>query len=290
MTIIQLETFIKVSEAMSFTAAANTLGYAQSTVTTQIKQLEEELGCLLFERLGKSVVLTPEGEKLLAYAQRMQQLEREILMEVPTEKEPAGVLKLGVSESLCYTVLPDILSEYRKRCPKVDLRLEFVDHDTFPGMLRNGKLDIVYTLNPFITLPDLSILGKKPETMGFYVKPEHPLAKKRKVTEKDLEGVPLLLTSHICNFRQMLLEALAKHRVVPNIAIETGSKEILKQFAANGLGVAFIPDMVAIREAKEGSLCRIDWAGSEFPIFSQVFIHKNKHRGAALEELVNILI
>ena len=289
MTITQLATFIKVSEAMSFTSAANALGYAQSTVTTQIKQLEEELGCLLFERLGKSVVLTPEGEKLLGYSRRMLQLEREIMLEVPTVKEPAGILKLGVSESLCYNRIPEILLEYRARCPKVDLRLEFIDHDTFPGMLRSGTLDIVYTLNPYMEQPDFALLEKQPETLDFYVNPEHPLTKKRKVTEKDLEGVPLLLTSHNCSFRKLLLEDFAKHRILPDIALETSSKEILKQFAASGLGVAFMPDMVAKEDEKSGKLRRLDWAGGEFPIFSQVFVHKDKHRSPAMEELVKLI-
>ena len=101
MNTTQLETFLKITETQNFTAAANLLGYAQSTVTMQIKQLEEELGCLLFERLGKKVVLTPEGRKLSAYAERMMQLEREIMLEVPEAREPAGVIRLGVSESLC---------------------------------------------------------------------------------------------------------------------------------------------------------------------------------------------
>ena len=64
MTITQLSTFLRIAEQNSFSAAADSLGYAQSTVTTQIKQLEEELGCLLFERLGKTVALTTEGERL----------------------------------------------------------------------------------------------------------------------------------------------------------------------------------------------------------------------------------
>ena len=76
----QLETFLKLVETKNFTATANMLGYAQSTVTTQIKQLEEELGCLLFERLGKKLVVTSEGEKLIVYAQQMLKLQREILL------------------------------------------------------------------------------------------------------------------------------------------------------------------------------------------------------------------
>ena len=64
MTITQLGTFIRITELNSFSAAAGSLGYAQSTVTTQIKQLEDELGCVLFERLGKTISVTPSGEKL----------------------------------------------------------------------------------------------------------------------------------------------------------------------------------------------------------------------------------
>ena len=285
----QLETFLKIVETRNFTLAANLLGYAQSTVTTQIKQLEEELGCLLFERLGKSLTVTAEGEKLSIYAEKMLQLEREILLEIPTAKEPSGIIKLGVSESLCYNRFPRILLEYKQKYPKVDIMLQFIDHDTFPVMLKKGVLDLVYTLNPLIENPELNMIDKKEESLGFYVSPEHPLAKKRKVTEEDLEGVPLLLTSHTCSFRQMLLDDFAKHGIKPTIELETSSKEILKQFAINQLGVAFMPDMVATDEIQNKKLKRLNWAGDTFPIYSQVFIHKDKHLSKAIEELITLI-
>ena len=150
MTITQLSTFLKIAEQNSFSAAADSLGYAQSTVTTQIKQLEEELGCQLFDRLGKTIVLTPQGEKLIAYAEKMLQLEREIHLEISDEEEPTGVLKIGVSESLCYSRVPEALMKYRKEVPGIDIRLVFITHDTFPDMLQKGELDLVYTLNPYM--------------------------------------------------------------------------------------------------------------------------------------------
>ena len=164
MTIIQLGTFLKIAETRSFTSAAALLGYAQSTVTTQIKQLEEELGCLLFDRLGKNVILTAEGEKLSAYAEKMLQLEREILLDVPAAEEPSGLLRLGVSESLCYNRLPEALTEYRRRYPGVDIRLSFIMHDTFPDQLKKGSLDIAWSLNPAMDYPDLALLYDRPET------------------------------------------------------------------------------------------------------------------------------
>ena len=287
MTITQLATFLKIAETGNFTTAANLLGYAQSTVTTQIKQLESELNCLLFERLGKSIALTPEGERLQAYAEKMLQMEREILLEVPAVREPVGMIKLGVSESLCYNRLPQSLMAYRQQYPGIDIRIQFIDHDSFPEQLKKGALDLVYTLNPLMEHPDLTILHKKREQLGFYAAPGYlPVDK---ITEQDLAGIPLLLTSHHCSFRRMLLDDLAQAAVTPRIALETSSKEILKQFAINEMGVAFMPDMAAEEEVRKKRLVRLNWQGNDFPIYAQIYIHKDKRVSKAIAELVKMI-
>ncbi|MDD5934326.1 MAG: LysR family transcriptional regulator [Clostridiales bacterium] len=289
MTLTQLSTFIAIVESGSFTSAANQLGYAQSTVTTQIKQLETELNCLLFERLGKSLVLTPTGTHLVEYAHKMLQLEREILLDVSSSEMPSGTLNIGVSESLCYQELPKVLTTFKKQCPKVEIQLQFITHDTFPELLKKGKLDLVYTLNPSIDAPDLTLLYKKEETLGFYVRPDHPLAKKKQVTEDDLNHMPLLLTEQNCNFRMMLLEDLYEKHIVPQIVLGTSHKEILKQFAIENLGIAFIPDITAKKEMEMGELQKLNWQGKDFPIFTQVFVHKDKTLNAAINIFIKIV-
>ena len=137
--------------------------------------------------------------------------------------------------------------------------------------------------------PDLVMLYEKQESLGFYTSPGHPLAAKQRITEKDLAEVPLLLTSHTCSFRHMLLEDLAEKSVTPQIALETSSKEILKQFAINELGAAFMPDMTAREEVRKGLLKKLDWAGKEFPVCSRVYVHKDKHVSTAIRELVNLI-
>ena len=285
----QLETFLKIVETGSFTATAGMMGYAQSTVTTQIKLLEEEFGCLLFERLGKSLVLTAEGEKLISYAEQMLQLKRQMLLEVSAAEIPSGIIKIGVSESLCYKRFPELLMEYKKKYPGMDIRIQFIEHDTFPTLRKSGALDMVYTLNPLIENPELKMIHKKKESLGFFASPDHPIAKMKKVKEKDLENVPLLLTSHTCSFRRMLLDDFSGHDVTPKIELETSSKEILKAFAANGLGIAFMPAMTAAADVREKRLKKIDWAGADFPIYSQIFIHKDKHRNRAIDELTELI-
>ncbi|MBP3238893.1 MAG: LysR family transcriptional regulator [Lachnospiraceae bacterium] len=288
MTITQLTTFIKIAELESFSAAANSLGYAQSTVTTQIKQLEEELGCPLFERLGKTILLTSAGEKLTPYAKRMVQLEREIRLEVSDGDEPSGVLKIGVSESLCISRLPKILMEYKKDFPGMEIRIQFINHENIPDMLKKGELDLVYTLNPEIADDSVLLLDKQREYLGFYAAPGY-FPGDKKLSEADLHGLPLLLTGHNCNFRHMLVEDLEKNGINPVIALETSSKEVLKQFAKNGLGLAFIPDITAESERKKGSLVRLSWYGNDFPVFAQVLVHKDKHINRAIVRLVEII-
>ena len=273
MNTTQLETFLKITETQNFTAAANLLGYAQSTVTMQIKQLEEELGCLLFERLGKKVVLTPEGRKLSAYAERMMQLEREIMLEVPEAREPAGVIRLGVSESLCYHGLPQVLLEYKKKFPGVDIRLSFIMHDTFPAMLKSGALDLAYSLNPAMDYPDLEMLYEKPETLGFYASPEHFLARQEAFS----------------SLTDQAQEAVSGIRVIKAFVQERKELAILKEFAINELGVAFMPDMVVRDETDRHLLTRLNWTGRAFPVFARIFVHKDKHVNKAIRELVDMI-
>ena len=288
MTITQLNTFLKISELCSFSAAANTLGYAQSTVTTQIKQLEEELDCRLFDRLGKTIVLTAQGERLIAYAEKMLQLEREIHLELSDEEEPTGILKIGVSESLCYNRIPETLTKYKNKLPGIEMRLMFITHNTFPDLLQKGELDLVYTLNPYIEDERLTMLYKNVEKLSFFASADYPLVGK-KIKEDDLANCPLLLTGSNCSFRNMLLSDLSRHGVECQILIETSSKEVLKQFASNGLGVAFIPDMTAEKEVKNDMLKRLDWRGEDFPVYSQIFIHRDKHLSKAISSFVDII-
>lgn len=110
------------------------------------------------------------------------------------------------------------------------------------------------------------MLYKKEEALGFYVSPNHSLADKEQVKEKDLDHMPLLLTEEKCNFRKMLLKALYEKQIVPRIVLGTSHKEILKQFAIDNLGIAFIPDITAEKEMTAGVLRKLHWHGKAYNI------------------------
>ena len=87
----------------------------------------------------------------------------------------------------------------------------------------------------------------------------------------------------------MLLEDLAEASVTPHIALETSSKEVLKQFAINELGVAFMPDLAARGEVQKGQLKKLGWAGKAFPICARIYVHKDKHVSTAIRELAELI-
>ena len=118
MDIKALHIFIEVAELGSFTKAGDKLGYSQPTVSFQIKQLEKELGTSLFDRIGHTVSLTDAGRDALRYAQHICQLSQEMLLDTAGNREPAGILRLGMPDSLCEPLIAGHFHAFRNHYPK----------------------------------------------------------------------------------------------------------------------------------------------------------------------------
>ena len=144
MELRQLQTFREVARTLSFTRTANTLNYAQSSVSAQIQALEEELNVTLFDRLGRRIVLTDAGQRLIPYVDKILALADEAQKVVTGDTEPTGVLTIGAPETICAYRLPTVVEAYRRCYPNVDIifrpDLNSADWD---GMLREGTVDAV---------------------------------------------------------------------------------------------------------------------------------------------------
>ena len=119
MEIRTLTTFLKVAETQNFTQAAALLGYSQSAVTIQIRQLEKELQVQLFDRIGKQVSLTDKGRQLMVYANTIIEAAEQASSLGLDDSEPEGILRLGTVDSLAATILPDLLSQLHPQYPKI---------------------------------------------------------------------------------------------------------------------------------------------------------------------------
>jgi DNA-binding transcriptional LysR family regulator len=120
---LQLKSFVAIAETGTFGRAAATVNRTQSALSLQIKKLEEQLGCALFDRTGRKVTLTPQGEIFLGYAKRMIQLQWEAVSRL-REPEVEGEIRFGTPEDFATHYLPDVLASFRQHHPRVQLNVE----------------------------------------------------------------------------------------------------------------------------------------------------------------------
>jgi DNA-binding transcriptional LysR family regulator len=290
MEIRQLKTFAATARLLSFTKAADELGYAQSTVTGQIQALEEELGILLYERFGKQIKLTREGERLFSYAAQILALSSEAKDIVASSLAPQGTLTIGTAESLCIHRLPPVFNAYRARYPQVGIDIRFDVADDYRTLLRKNAIDIAFLLDVPCRETDLITHVLFEEPMAVIASYDHPLAAKRQVLPRDLGGEPLVLTAEGCTYRRIFESILTQAGAKPASILGISSNEVIKRFVGDGWGVGFLPFVVVEQELKAGQLAALAWAGPPFRISAQLIYHKNKWLSAALKAFIDIAL
>lgn len=147
MELRQLSTFIQVAQLKSFSRAAESLGYSQSAVTVQIRQLEEELDTRLFDRIGKHISLTTRGVQFLEHAYDVLQEVNKARLSVSDTGELHGRLHIGTIESLCFSKLPAALHAYWQRHPKVVVHVTTGEPKFLIERMERGELDLIYILD-----------------------------------------------------------------------------------------------------------------------------------------------
>jgi len=283
----QLKAFATVARSLSFSRAAEELDYAQSSVSSQIQSLEQELGTTLFERLGRKIALTEDGAKLLVYAEQILQLAAAARQAVPGAPLPKGTLTIGAPESLCAYRLPVLLQEYRRRYPDVELVLKTGSYPDFDRCLLNNTLDLAFIINREIAAPMLVSETLLREPMVLLAAPGHPIIEKGPLKPADLQGESLILTETGC-YRSVLDRILAEAGILPGSVLELGSLEGIKQLVGRGMGITLLPYIVAEQELATGQLVDLGWEGPGFRIATQLVYHKDKWISPALRAMLDL--
>lgn len=287
MELKHLNTFLILSKIKNFTKTAEYLNYAQSSVTTQIQQLEKDLNVRLFERIGKNVTLTLEGEKLIPYATKMLSLSSDI-EKMYANSENSGRIVIGASESISIYRLPKIIKVYKKKHPDVDLFLMLLDSSDFIPLLADNTIDIAFTMDHPITDKSTTSLLNIDESICVLSKPEHPLALKKTVSIQDFADTPMILTGHGCCYRNMFERDLSMFNISPKIVLETGSIHVIKQTALSGLGLCILPELTVQNELKNGILVKLPYE-TNYNIVSQLICHKDKWISPNLRDFITVV-
>jgi DNA-binding transcriptional LysR family regulator len=250
----QLEILQAIAETGSFTACGRKLHVSQSAISRQILLLEEELGEPLFLRVGRQVRMTPAAESLVQLGQRVFLDVRETVGAITDRtRELRGTLRLSGGMTVCLYVFPPLLKHLRRVHPHLDVRLTVATAGRSVQEIRAGRVDA-----GLLTLPvdesDLVTVPVLREELLLVTTPTHPLARRRKVTPKDLAHLPFILFEMGSATRKVIDTFFAGEGVEPTIVMDTENVEIIKAMVKTGLGVGIVPYQAVAREVKAGQL------------------------------------
>lgn len=238
----QIVGFYHVAKLGSFTKAAGATFRTQSALTHQIKALETELDCLLFERIGKRKIrLTPAGERLFAFAESLIEKYNYLLEDLNELKElKKGRLKIAAPFTTLYHLLPAPIKIYNKQFPWVELTVLDRPQQYVIQLVREGDIDFGVILESLAPKELSSIRWKETRTVLIVAK-GHPLTKERQITMEKVVQYPLILPPEGAEFhgRRKLDDLFSKLGLSYRVIMETSNVELSSVYSEMGLGVSF---------------------------------------------------
>ncbi|MCP1426929.1 DNA-binding transcriptional LysR family regulator [Paenibacillus xylanexedens] len=276
MEIRQLKTFWTLASTCSFSQTAELLSYVPSTITMQIKSLEEELGVKLLDRLGKKVVLTDAGQQFLPYATKILNDVEEAKCISSQHGELAGTVVIGADEVLCAYLLPALFKRFRADYPGVRLLFRPLSGQELKSSLREGHADVVFVLDEPMNSKDLHSEFLKDETFQMVVSPDHMLASRSELVIDDFHKQHFLLTEKNCSYRTYFDQSITKKGADALTELEFHSVEAIKQCVAAGLGIALLPEMALKKELSDGEVVALPWDLSDISFSAQMLWHREK--------------
>lgn len=286
MELKNIKTFIKAAEQGSFSRAASDLGYAQSTISIQIQQLEEELGVPLFLRNGKVITLSAPGAEFLPYAYQLVRDERMAIEHFQNPSEPQGHLRIGIMESICASPYADKLYAFLERYPKISVRFQVATTYQAIELLEKGKLDLIFLLDNPTARPEWTTVSSILEPICFFCSSSHPFAREKEVSLDTLLKERFFFVEEGCNYRHAFEQYLAhKGKSVP-CCLEIGHTRFLLDAVERRLGISLLPYCTLKSDLEKGTISLFRLKNYDLNMYIQVICNKNKWISPALKQLI----
>ena len=250
----QLRAFAALARTGSFTIAAKELFLSQSAVSHSMKALETDVGCRLFDRVGKKVLLTQAGEALLHHTEKiLQEMAAARAGLEQLGKWGVGRLRIGASPTACQYVLPSVLREFKESFPKCRINIEPGDTLDAIESVRNNRIDLAITLEPR-NEDQFEFHPLFTDELAFLVGAMHPWARQGHVVRNEIPKQSYVLYNKNSYTFRMVRDYFHQEDMVLNSVIELGSMEAIKELVKLGLGVGILAPWIAQKELREKSL------------------------------------
>lgn len=287
----KLQTFITLSECLSFTEAADRLYCSQPSVSMQIQSIEAELGVPLFDRIGKKLYLTKQGEHFKPYAEQIINLLHSAKDHIrQLEDLSYGTLSFGASNFVGVYLLPMILRSFSKSFPNIKINMNITSSGHLIHMLENNKVEFLI-ISDRINIDEARFQSKTfyQDELELIVHPAHPLAKKAECTLEDLVHETFITKPDKSATRNYLEEQFKNWGFIPPKYLEISNLEGIKQGVIHELGVAIVSGFSIKQEIKSGLLVKLPIKGVQLTRGINYVYHRNKHLSPAAKQLIALL-
>ena len=285
-----LTTFIHVAELGSFTKAGVALGCSQSTISFQIRQLEEELEFPLFERINRTVVLTEKGREVLAYAHQINKLTAELKQNIQSDSARSVRIRVAMSDSLCNSLLEDNFQQFLQAHPGISLKIIAAGTEEMFRLLDHNEVDAILTLESHIYNTEYVIVREEKVEHHFVAAASSPLAGLVRIPARELVQHPFILTEKGMSYRRLLDEQLAQYSLEIIPVLEIGNPYLICDLVQQGVGVSFLPDFVTEKAAKAGKLVYLDVPEIQVNIWKQLLHHRDKWLSPQIDSVLKYCV
>ncbi len=282
----KLRIFYEVSKQLNMTKVAEKLYVSQPSISQAISDLEKDLGVKLFDRMGKKLYLTHEGEVFLNYARRILNIYDEAARAIKEMNVlNRGKLVIGASTTIGIYILPDIIGRFSKLYSNVDISIIIENTENIVKLVEENHLDIAFVEGP-VHSEEIEVQKFYEDKLVFITCKDHPWVKKKTVKNEEIAEEKIIMREKGSGTREVFVSALEQKSIDYNIFMEFGHTEAIKKAVEAGLGVSCISKRCIKDEISYGKLAEVNIEGLTINR-SLFFIH---HKDKYLSNLINTFI
>lgn len=252
MELSQLRYFVNIAETLSFTRAAELVHVSQPALSYQMRRLEDELGCRLFDRKGRGIALTPDGELFLPLAQTVLARAAEAVRVLrESAGDEVGEVRMGGNSSVATYLVPTLLASFHQVFPKVRVEVFEGGDLELQQRVHSGAIDFAVVTAPG-SPQTLDVVRLGTEALLVATPLGHRLAGRASIDLAELAFEDFVLPTGAFNLATQLVDACRRAGFEPRVAYRAGSAEAIKNFVRMGLGISIAPSGALSGPAREG--------------------------------------
>ena len=272
----KLKIFFETAKCLNMTKVAKSMYISQPSISQAIAELESDLDVKLFDRIGKRLYLTHEGEVYFEYSRRILNLYEEANSTIRSSKEgQKGKIVIGASTTIGIYILPELIKEFNELHKNIEISLIIENTQLIEELIMENKVDIAL-VEGYVKSDELEVFDIGKDELIFIANPNNPIFSKDKITLKDLEDEKFIMREPGSGTREIIENYLINKGCNYNVYMELGNTEAIKKSVEANLGVSCLSKRSVIEKIENGSLSGLRIKDKKIKRMLSLIYHKDK--------------